>query len=55
MVVELYWQGVLDQPVDVSNTIFNGDGLSPDPGIFCSVQTRLFFERRNGYKEKESD
>jgi len=55
MVVELYWRGMLDQLVDISNAIFNGDGLSPDPGIFHSVQTRLFFERRNGYKEEELD
>jgi len=46
---------MLDQPVDVSNAIFDGDGLSPDPGIFRSVRMRLFFERRNGYEEEESD
>ena len=46
---------MLDQLVDISNAIFDGDGLSPNPGIFRSVQTRLFFEQQNGYEEEESD
>jgi len=54
MLVEHYWQDVLDQPVDVSNFIFNGNGLSSDPSVSCSLRESILLEHRNGYKEEES-
>jgi len=53
MLVEYYWQDVLDQLVDVSNFIFDGNGLSSDPSVSCSLWESILLERRNGYKEEE--
>jgi len=54
MLVEHYWQDMLDQPVDVSNFIFNGNGLSSNPSISHFLQESILLERWNGYEEEES-
>ena len=54
MLVEHYWQDVLDQLVDISNFIFNGNGLSSNPSIGCSLWESILLERWNGYEEEES-
>jgi len=54
MLVEHYWQDVLDQPVDVSNFIFNGNRLSSDPSISHSLQESILLKCQNGYEEEKS-
>jgi len=54
MLVEHYWQDVLDQLVDVSNFIFDGNGLSSDPSVGHSLWESILLEHQNRYKEEES-
>jgi len=54
MLVEHYWQDVLDQLVDVSNFIFDGNGLSSNPSVGRSLWESILLEHWNGYKEEES-
>ena len=53
MLVEHYWQDMLDQPVDISNFIFNGNGLSSDPSVSHSLWESILLKRQNRYEEEE--
>ena len=54
MLVEHYWQDVLDQLADISNFIFNGNGLSSNPSVSCFLWESILLKHWNRYKEKES-
>ena len=54
ILVEHYWQDMLDQLVDISNFIFDGNGLSSNPSISHSLQESILLKHQNRYEEEES-